>query len=165
MRSVFGAARNIKMHLEMGDEYEDATLVSFSGEMVDFGMNLSPFGKGVSQNPLTMTIANDVPNGRHIKLKVVATCDGLSTPLEYPFTITVNNMVKLSGMITADRTLTADHEYLVSDNVAIPEGVTLTIEPGTVLRFNSNTGISNSGTLIADGTPEQPIIMLSLIHI
>ncbi len=160
MRSVFGAARNIKMHLEMGDEYEDATLVSFSDETVDFGMNLSPYGKGVSQNPLTMTIANDVPNGRHIKLKMVATCDGLSTPLEYPFTITVNNMVKLSGMITADRTLTADHEYLVSDNVAVPQGVTLTIEPGTVLRFNSGTGISNSGTLIADGTPEKPIIMM-----
>lgn len=160
MRSVFGAARNIKMYLEMGDEYEDASLVSFSDEPVDFGMNLSPYGKGVSQNPLTMTIANDVPNGRHIKLKMVATCDGLSTPLEYPFTITVNNMIKLSGMITADRTLTADHEYLVSNNVAILQGVTLTIEPGTVLRFNANTGISNSGTLIADGTPEKPIIMV-----
>lgn len=161
MRSIFGAARNIKMHLEMGDEYEDATLVSFSDETVDFGMNLSPYGKGVSQNPLTMSIANDVPNGRHIKLKMVATCDGLSTPLEYPFTITVNNMVKLSGMITEDRTLTANHEYLVSENVGIPQGVTLTIEPGTVLRFNNGTGISNVGTLIADGTPEKPIIMTS----
>ena len=160
VRTVFGPASNIKLHLEMGDEYEDPTLVSFSDEPVDFGMNLSPYGKGVSQNPLTLTIRGDVPNNRHIKMKMVATCDGSLNTIEQPFTIIVTNMVKLSGMITADRTLTADHEYLVSDNVAIPQGVTLTIEPGTVLRFNDNTGISNSGTLIADGTPEKPIIMM-----
>lgn len=160
VRTVFGPASNIKLHLEMGDEYEDPTLVSFSDEPVDFGMNLSPYGKGVSQNPLTLTIRGDVANNRHIKMKMVATCDGSLNTIEQPFTIIVTNMVKLSGMITADRTLTADHEYLVSENVAIPQGVTLTIEPGTVLRFNSNTGISNSGTLIADGTPEKPIIMI-----
>ncbi len=160
VRTVFGPASNIKLHLEMGDEYEDPTLVSFSDEPVDFGMNLSPYGKGVSQNPLTLTIRGDVPNNRHIKMKMVATCDGSLNTIEQPFTIIVTNMVKLSGMITADRTLTADHEYLVSENVAIPQGVTLTIEPGTVLRFNRNKGISNSGTLIADGTPEKPIIMM-----
>lgn len=160
VRTVFGPASNIKLHLEMGDEYEDPTLVSFSDEPVDFGMNLSPYGKGVSQNPLTLTIRGDVPNNRHIKMKMVATCDGSLNTIEQPFTIIVTNMVKLSGMITEDRTLTAGHEYLVSDNVAIPQGVTLTIEPGTVLRFNSGKGISNSGTLIADGTPEKPIIMM-----
>lgn len=160
VRTVFGPASNIKLHLEMGDEYEDPTLVSFSDEPVDFGMNLSPYGKGVSLNPLTLTIRGDVPNNRHIKMKMVATCDGSLNTIEQPFTLIVTNMVKLSGMITEDRTLTAGHEYLVSDNVAIPQGVTLTIEPGTVLRFNDNTGISNSGTLIADGTPEKPIIMM-----
>lgn len=160
VRSVFGPASNIKLHLEMGDEYEDPTLVSFSDEPVDFGMNLSPYGKGVSQNPLTLTIRGDVANNRHIKMKMVATCDGSLNTIEQPFTIIVTNMVKLSGMITEDRTLTADHEYLVSDNVGIPQGVTLTIEPGTTIRFNDNIGISNSGTLVADGTPEKPIIMI-----
>lgn len=160
VRTVFGPASNIKLHLEMGDEYEDPTLVSFSDEPVDFGMSLSPYGKGVSQNPLTLTIRGDVPNNRHIKMKMVATCDGSLNTIEQPFTIIVTNMVKLSGIITADRTLTADHEYLVSDNVGIPEGVTLTIEPGTVIRFNDNKSISNNGTLIAGGTPEKPIIMM-----
>lgn len=160
VRTVFGPASNIKLHLEMGDEYEDPTLVSFSDEPVDFGMNLSPYGKGVSQNPLSLTIRGDVPNNRHIKMKMVATCDGGLNTIEQPFTIIVTNMVKLSGMITEDRTLTADHEYLVSENVGIPQGVTLTIEPGTTIRFNANKGISNSGTLVADGTPEKPIIMI-----
>lgn len=160
VRTWFGPASNIKLHLEMGDEYEDPTLVSFSDEPVDFGMNLSPYGKGVSQNPLMLTIRGDVANNRHIKMKMVATCDGSLNTIEQPFTIIVTNMVKLSGMITEDRTLTADHEYLVSDNVAIPQGVTLTIEPGTTIRFNANKGISNSGTLIADGTPEKPINMI-----
>lgn len=160
VRTWFGQASNIKLHLEMGDEYEDPTLVSFSDEPVDFGMNLSPYGKGVSQNPLSLTVRGDVANNRHIKMKIVATCDGSLNTIEQPFTIIVTNMVKLSGMITEDRTLTADHEYLVSENVAIPQGVTLTIEPGTTIRFNANKGISNSGTLIADGTPEKPINMI-----
>ena len=158
VRTVFGPASNIKLHLEMGDEYEDPTLVSFSSEPVDFGMNLSPYGKGVSQNPLTLTIRGDVPNNRHIKMKMVATCDGGLNTIEQPFTIIVTNMVKLSGMITEDRTLTADHEYMVNSNLAIPNGITLTIEPGTVINFENGVGMTNSGLLNAVGTPENRIV-------
>ncbi len=158
LRTVFGAASNIKLHLEMGDEYEDPTLVSFSDEPVDFGMNLSPYGKGVSQNPLTLTIRGDVPNNRHIKMKMVATCDGSLNTIEQPFTIIVTNMVKISGLITEDRTLTADHVYYVKDNLAINEGATLTIEPGTRLEFAKGKYLQSFGKLKAYGTPEKPIV-------
>lgn len=158
VRTVFGPASNIKLHLEMGDEYEDPTLVTFSDEPVDFGMNLSPYGKGVSQNPLTLTIRGDVPDNRHIKMKMVATCDGSLNTIEQPFTIIVTNMVKISGLITEDRTLTADHVYFVNDNIGVLEGVTLTIEPGARLEFSEGVGLSSFGKLVADGTPEKPII-------
>ena len=158
VRTVFGPASNIKLHLEMGDEYEDPTLVSFSDEPVDFGMNLSPYGKGVSQNPLTLTIRGDVPNNRHIKMKMVATCDGSLNTIEQPFTIIVTNMVKLSGLITEDRTLTADHVYYVNDNLAINEGSTLTIEPGTRLEFAEGKYLQSFGKLKADGIPGKPIV-------
>ena len=161
VRTVFGPASNIKLHLEMGDEYEDPTLVSFSDEPVDFGMNLSPYGKGVSQNPLTLTIRGDVPNNRHIKMKMVATCDGSLNTKEQPFTIIVTNMVKLSGLITEDRTLTADHVYYVNGNLAVVEGATLTIEPGTHLEFGKNTRLEIFGKLKAIGIPEKPISFTS----
>lgn len=160
IRTTFGEASNIKMHLEMGDEYEDPNAVEILTGEVDFGMHLDAYGKGVSVNPLQLKVADNLANGRHIKMKVVVTCDESNVTYEGYFTMVIDNMVKLSGMITEDMTLTADHEYLVSSNLAVPEGVTLTIEPGTVLRFNNNTGLSNAGTLIADGTPEKPIVMI-----
>ena len=71
IRTTFGEASNIKMHLEMGDEYEDATKVEFQTGIVDFGMHLDAYGRGVSMNPLVLKVASDVADNRHIKLKIV----------------------------------------------------------------------------------------------
>lgn len=163
IRTTFGEASNIKMHLEMGDEFEDPSTVEIltgANNKVDFGLHLDAYGKGVSLNPLCLKVADEVANGRHIKMKFVATCDESNVIYEGLFTIVVDNMRKISGIITEDMTLTADHEWLVSSSVAIPEGVTVVIEPGTTIRFNANTSISNSGSLIADGTPEKHIKMI-----
>jgi len=160
IRTTFGEASNIKMKLEMGDEFEDPNTVQIlTDDWVDFGLHLDAYGKGVSVNPLQLKVADNVANGRHIKMKYIAKCDETDVEFIGTFTMVVDNMRKIFGMITEDMTLTAEHEWLVSSSVAIPEGVTVIIEPGTVLRFNDNTGISNGGTLIADGTAEKPIIM------
>jgi hypothetical protein len=59
----------------------------------------------------------------------------------------------LSGTIASNRTLTADAgPYLVTGDVTVPVGVTLTIEPGTTIYFNNNTGIRVNGRLLAEGT-------------
>ena len=163
IRTTFGGASNIKMHLEMGDEFEDPSTVEIltgSENKVDFGLHLDAYGKGVSLNPLRLKVADNIANNRHIKMKMVATCDESNVIYEGLFTIVVNNMVKISGLISEDRTLTANHEWLVSSNVAIPEGVTLTIEPGTTIRFNGGTGISCLGTIVAVGNFQSPIVMM-----
>ena len=161
IRTTFGEASNIKMKLEMGDEFEDPyTVQIITDGWVDFGMHLDAYGKGVSINPMKLKVADNVANGRHIKMKFTAKCDEANTQYVGIFTMVVDNIRKISGMITENMILTADHEWLVSSSVAIPVGITLTIEPGTTIRFNDNTGISNSGTLVADGTPEAPILMI-----
>lgn len=157
IRTTFGEASNIKFHLEMGDEYEDASLVEFLTDEVDFGLHLDAYGRGVSVNPLVLKVVDNIADNRHIKLKIVATCDESEVSFEFPFTIVVNNMIKISGLISEDRTLTADHVYLVNDNIGIMEGATLTIEPGSRLEFLEGMGISSFGKLIANGTPEKPI--------
>lgn len=162
IRTTFGPASNIKMYLEMGDEFEDPNtvqIISDKNHKVNFGLHLDAYGKGVSLNPLQMKVAENVTNGRHIKMKFVATCDESNVIYEGLFTIVIDNMHKISGMITENMTLTADHEWLVTGNIAVPEGVTLTIEPGTTVRFSSGTGISSSGTLKIEGIPEKPIIL------
>ena len=161
IRTTFGSASNIKMHLEMGDEFEDPSVVEIINDKnnkVDFGMHLDAYGKGVSLNPVKVKVAENVADNRHIKLKIVATCDESSRIIECPFTIVVTNMVKINGLISEDMTLTANHVYLVNDNIAIMKGSTLTIEPGTRIEFMEGKELTSFGKLIAKGTPERPIV-------
>lgn len=159
IRTTFGAASNIQMKLEMGDEFEDPNTVQIlTPGWVAFGQPLSAYGKSVSMNPMQVRVASNVADNRHIKMKFTAKCDETNTLYEGHFTMVVNNMVKINGLISEDRTLTADHVYLVNDNLGIMEGVTLTIEPGTRLEFQEGMGLSSFGKLAANGTPEKPIV-------
>ena len=159
IRTTFGAASNIKMKLEIGDEYEDPDLVTIlTPDWVNFGLPLSAYAKGVSLNPMQLRVASNVADNRHIKMKFTAKCDETNTLYEGHFTIVVNNMVKINGLISEDRTLTADHVYYVNENLAVMNGVTLTIEPGTRLEFAEGKGLSCAGTLIANGIPGKPIV-------
>ena len=54
-----------------------------------------------------------------------------------------------------------DGPFIVTCDIEIPSGVTLGLEPGTVVRFNSETGIEASGTLTALGSEAQPLIFTS----
>lgn len=161
IRTTFGEASNIKMHLEMGDEFEDPNTVEILTDEVDFGMHLDAYGKGVSLNPLEMKIANNVADKRHIKMKVVATCDESTETHELPFTIVVTNIIKIGGLISEDLLLSANKTYCVSKTIIIPKEVTLTVEPGTTLYFSNQTAIGVSGRLIMRGTPNLPIRLQS----
>ncbi len=164
IRTTFGAASNIKMHLEMGDEFEDPTTVEImtgADNKVDFGWHLDAYGRNVSKNPLMMKIGNHVADKRHIKMKLVATCDESSQIFEKPFTVVVTNMVKINGMIKENTTLTANHNYYVNGDLGVMEGVTLTIEPGTRLEFKQGAQLAAFGKLIAKGTPQKPIVFVA----
>lgn len=161
IRTTFGHASNIRIYLDMGDEFEDKDVVEIltgKDNPVQFGLPLDAYAKGVSLNPLKVKVASNVADGRHIKMKMVATCDESNVIYEGHFTMVVNNMVKINGLISEDRTLTADHIYYVNENLGIMEGTTLTIEPGTRLEFAEGKGLSSFGKLVANGTPEKPIV-------
>ena len=159
IRTTFGAASNVKMKLEMGDEFEDPNTVEIlTPGWVDFGLHLDAYGRGVSLNPMQLRVASNVADNRHIKMKFTAKCDETNVQYVGTFTLVVTNMVKINGLISEDRTLTADHVYLVNENIGIMEGATLTIEPGTRLEFMEGMGLSSFGKLVAKGTPEKPIV-------
>jgi hypothetical protein len=73
--------------------------------------------------------------------------------------------VTLKGDISANQTLTADKKYILNGFVYVKTGVTLTIEPGTVLlgdRVSKGTLIvSRGGKLMAEGTAAKPIVFTS----
>ena len=52
--------------------------------------------------------------------------------------------------------------YLVTSNIYVPQNQTLTIEPGCVLQFITNTTFAQiDGTLIARGSSGSPILFTS----
>jgi hypothetical protein len=68
--------------------------------------------------------------------------------------------VKLPAVISSDTTLTHVNSYYTADSsITIPEGITLTINEGTIFRFKADTGavIVVFGTLIINGTEDHPV--------
>ena len=75
------------------------------------------------------------------------------------------NVEIITGRISTNTTWTNDKKYLLRGQVFVDSGVTLTIKPGTIIFGEKAVGIQsgvlaiNRGAkLIADGTPDMPII-------
>lgn len=79
------------------------------------------------------------------------------------------NIVK-AGILTADETWTSENIYELDGKVVVDEGVTLTIEPGTIIKggqglesLASALVVDQGGKVIANGTANDPIIMTSVL--
>ena len=65
-----------------------------------------------------------------------------------------------AGTLAANTTLDAARgPWLVSGDVTVPAGVTLTIQPGVTVLFASGAGIDIAGRLVAEGTSSKRIVM------
>jgi hypothetical protein len=89
------------------------------------------------------------------QLHLTAT-SGYSATLLFTVT-TISSIQQVQGTISQNTTWTSDHTYLVVNNVGVAPNVTLSIEPGTTVRFNGNYSLNVGGTLVANGTAAQPI--------
>ena len=68
----------------------------------------------------------------------------------------------VGGPIVVDTTWTiADSPFIVRRSVLVSEDVTLTIEPGVVVKFEPDLALQVDGQLIARGTESQKIIFTS----
>lgn len=133
---------------------------------------------GIS-NPIRFKIKEGTPNDIQITFNFTITAkNGLDekdtvvyTIKPKPtYTLTVQNGIALSGIINEDMTLTNDKLWILENNVLIPGGVTVTVEPGTRIQFwsadpnnkygaSANVYLQVEGRFIAEGTEEQPIEM------
>jgi hypothetical protein len=76
--------------------------------------------------------------------------------------------VAVTGFITESTTWTSDNIYQLNQKVVVPDGVILTINPGTIIKGSSGTGslasaliVAKGGKINAQGTAQQPIIFTS----
>lgn len=105
-----------------------------------------------------------------------AQIDVTSNPIA-PVNSTVGSGVRGVRALTTSQTWTKNNEYFITDRVFIPNGITLTIEPGTRIYSSTNDNgtsgdktddkvgsliVARGGRLIADGTAAEPIVFTSV---
>lgn len=76
----------------------------------------------------------------------------------------------VTGHITENTTWTADKIWELAGKIVVEDGVTLTIEPGTIIKGREGTGtlasaliVAKGGKIMAEGTASQPIVFTSVL--
>ena len=94
----------------------------------------------------------------------ITACDPIVEPQPVP---TTNKLTSTS--IKTNTTWYADTVYQLTGRIAVENGATLTIQPGTIIKGEAGTGsnatallIARGGKLIAEGTASAPIIFTSV---
>jgi len=83
------------------------------------------------------------------------------------FDVATNEEIK-TGILSSNETWTSDKIYVLASKVVVNDGITLTIEPGTIIKGNQGSGslataliVARGGTINAQGTADNPIIFTS----
>ncbi|MEL0026589.1 MAG: hypothetical protein VW775_05925, partial [Schleiferiaceae bacterium] len=81
-----------------------------------------------------------------------------------------DSKITKTGVLTANETWSADSIYVLQGRVVIDAGVTLTVEPGTIIQGKEGDGanascliVAKGGKLNAQGTADNPIVMTSVL--
>ena len=109
--------------------------------------------------PFVFSVAPDTPNNHQVLFVLDISADGgYETSLQ--FSIFTQRGREISGIIDHDTTW-GGYRYIVTGNVLVQEGVTLTIEPGTEILFDKDKGLQVDGCLKAVGTEDNMILFSS----
>lgn len=102
-----------------------------------------------------------------LTLGLLFTSCGGEDPIE-PTPVTPDPQ-SVSGEITANTTWTNDRIWVLNQKVVVKSGVTLTIQPGTIIKGKTGSGslssalvIARGAKIMAEGTATQPIIFTSI---
>ena len=158
IRCVWGSTSNIKLNISVDTEYEKESAIEIIDTNVDFGWNLNSQGSGKSKNPLRVKINENIVNGYNLRLIVSISDESNLNVQQKQVEKIIQRSDALTGVITEDITLTPDKQYIISGRFGVQSGVTLTILPGTILKFSDGVEMKVEGKIICNGTPENPII-------
>ncbi|MBN2316290.1 MAG: DUF4347 domain-containing protein [Sedimentisphaerales bacterium] len=155
IRNIYGNATDVTATLSTTDAM--ATVIDGNADYGTIGPQASDDNTG---DPITVQISPDAGNLRDIVFNFQAHAGNGGTGIDESVVLTVQRGTEVSGVIESDTTWTSENLYIVTGNLLVEEGVTLTIEPGTTIQFDGPdklVGMMVRGTLDAQGLPGQMI--------
>ena len=113
-----------------------------------------PLASGVDSNNWG-TWAGFLENGKNADNQPIKGTPGKRNSINYLIS-------KNQSYLNQDKTLKKSQSpYLITNNFAVNNGATLTIEPNTTIKFFQSASLTINGILKAEGTTVQPIIFTS----
>ncbi|RLG55519.1 MAG: hypothetical protein DRN88_05575, partial [Candidatus Hydrothermarchaeota archaeon] len=159
IQDTWGWAYNVQATLRP-HSYEDTSFVTILDSTATFG-SVSPYAHVTNEsNPFLLSLKSSTPNNMDIYFDYEITCDG-GYSFAGTFYITAQRGFEVSGIISENTTWSNDYLYIVTGNVLVDTGATLTIEPGTEIRFNAEKYLRIDGCLVAKGKPDSIIVFSS----
>jgi subtilisin family serine protease len=106
-----------------------------------------------------VSLASNTPYSRNIYFSLRLTGDD-GYLLDIPLSLQVRSGTEnVSGTLNDSQlNWTSDKTYVLTGHVLVPQGKTLTIQPGTLIKAKPTYRLRVEGTLIARGTASQPIV-------
>lgn len=154
VRNTWMPGQNLIGTLTTADPY--VAVMDHQGAFGDIGPDET--GRN-SSDPFTVTLQPNTPYNRNLPFLLNLTgANGYTTNIS--FTLQVRPAVETLGntQYTQNTTWTNDKTYVLNGTVIVGQGITLTIQPGTLVKGNPGKFIRVDGTLVAQGTEESPII-------
>lgn len=155
---------NVVLTAEDGFATSNAFVVEVGGTTLDLS------GLITTASPATVTISYPTTINQIGTNELVFTLtDADGDQAEFTHVLTVNPpdvpKVIVDANISTNTTWTKDKIYELATRVTVLSGVTLTIQPGTIIKGQPGTGsnatallVARGGRLLADGTANEPII-------
>nr|MDA3818749.1 S8 family serine peptidase [Prolixibacteraceae bacterium] len=156
VRNTWGQANDVKVGIEFG-EFEDTNTAGIQIDSALVG-SISAYATRFNAIPLKIKIDENVTDGRDIVFELKTWYGNHLGESTIATNISVENGIELKGILNENLTLYPDKHYIITDNLAINEGVTLTIKPGAMLKFAENKSLIVAGNIIAIGKPDSTIL-------
>jgi subtilisin family serine protease len=118
--------------------------------------NIGTYKSAKNVGPYSFEVSSSAPYAHDIVFTLDVTASN-GYVVSIPLTITIAPGIEYVHGTLNTQTWTNDRTYIIDNDAGVAVGEVLTIEPGTVVYFDGDHSLSVAGTLIADGTEENPI--------
>ena len=164
VRNYWGPTDDVRVGIEFA-EFEDQTKATIVQDEIQIGSISAYATLQDLEETLKITLADDIANNVDIRFNLTAWSGPDQEYMSAPTQIVLNvkNATLLFGIYDEDLTLSADTEYLVSENLIFTQDAILTIPPGTTLRVSNDVIINfvNNSKLYCVGTAANKIKIIN----